>query len=70
MNLIYQMVSMLFQIRLYRICYSKHETLTTISPINICIKRINNRLMFEIKDGYNLELQTSETMILFVAQKN
>ena len=51
-------------------CYSKHETLTTISPINICIKRINNRLMFEIKDGYNLELQTSETMILFVAQKN
>ena len=38
----------------------KHETLTTISPIHVYINRINNRLMFKIKDGYKLELQTPE----------
>ena len=32
----------------------KHETLTTIPPIHVCIK-----------DGYKLELQTRETMKLF-----
>ena len=31
---------------------------------------INNRLVFKIKDGYELELQTPETMKLFVAQKS
>ena len=29
------------------------------------INRINNRLVFKIKDGYKLELQTPETMKLF-----
>ena len=29
------------------------------------MNRINNRLVFKIKDGYKLELQTPETMKLF-----
>ena len=33
----------------------KHETLTTIPPIHVYINRINNKLVFEIKDGYKLE---------------
>ena len=43
----------------------KHETLTKIPPIHVYINRINNRLVFKIKDGYKLELQTLETMKLF-----
>ena len=38
----------------------KRETLATISPIHVYINRINNRLMFEIKDGYKIELQIPE----------
>ena len=38
----------------------KHETLTKNSLIHVYINRINNRLVFKIKDGYNLELQTPE----------
>ena len=30
----------------------KHETLTRIAPIHVYINRINNRLVFKIKDGY------------------
>ena len=43
----------------------KHETLITIPPIHVYINIINNRLVFEIKDIYKLELQTPETMKLF-----
>ena len=44
----------------------KPETLTPAIPsIHVSINRINNRLVFRIKDGYNLELQTPETMQLF-----
>ena len=39
------------------------------SPIHIYINRINNRLVFKIKDGYNLQLQTPETMRLFGSKK-
>ena len=39
----------------------KYETLTTI-PTHVYINRINKRLLFKIKDGYKLELQTPETM--------
>ena len=42
----------------------KHETLSTNPPIHIYINWINNRLVFEIKDGYKLDLQTFETMKL------
>ena len=48
----------------------KPETLTTIPPINVYINRINNRLVFKIKDGYKLELQTPETIKLFGSTKN
>ena len=47
----------------------KHERLTTIPPIHVYINRINNRLVFKIKDGYKLELQTPETMKLFGSTK-
>ena len=42
----------------------KHEKLTTVPPIHVYINRINNRLVFEIRYGYNLELQTTETIKL------
>ena len=39
----------------------KHETLTTIPPIYVFINRTNNGLVFKIKDGSKLELQTPES---------
>ena len=33
------------------------------------ITRINKRLVFKVKDGYNLELQTPETMIFIGSTK-
>ena len=47
----------------------KYETLRTVPPIHVYINRINNRLVFKIKDGYKLELQTPETMKLFGSTK-
>ena len=47
----------------------KRETLTKIAPINVYINRINNRLVFKIKGGYKLELQTPEIMKLFGSTK-
>ena len=47
----------------------KHETLTIIPPIHVYINRINNMLVFMIKDGYKLELQTPEKMKLFGSTK-
>ena len=47
----------------------KHEELPTNPSIHIYITRINNRLVFKIEDGYRLELQTPETMILFDSTK-
>ena len=40
----------------------EHETLSTKPPTHIYINKINNRLVFNTKDGYKLELQTPETM--------
>ena len=48
----------------------EHEKWTTITPIHVYINRINNRLVFKIKDGYKLELKTLETMKLFGSTKN
>ena len=48
----------------------KHETLTAISLIHVYINRINDRLVFKIKDRYKPELQTPETMKLFDSTKN
>ena len=47
----------------------KRETLTTIPPIHVYINKINNRLVFKIKDGYKLELQMPKTMKLFGSTK-
>ena len=47
----------------------KHETLATIPPIYVYINRISNRLVFKIKGGYKLELQSTETMKLFGSTK-
>ena len=47
----------------------KHETLATISPIYVSINKINNRLVFKMKHGYKLELQTPETIKLFGSTK-
>ena len=40
----------------------KHKALTAIPPIPVYINRINNRLVFKIKNEYRLELQTPETV--------
>ena len=40
----------------------KRETLAATPPIHFYINRINNRIVFKIKDGYKLELQTSQTV--------
>ena len=47
----------------------KHKILTTIPPIHVYINRTNNRLVFEIKDGYKLESQSPETVKLFGSTK-
>ena len=43
----------------------RHETLIIVPPIHVYINRVNNRLLFKIKVGCKLELQTLETMALF-----
>ena len=53
----------------YQYIIKKHETLTAIPPIGVYINRINNRLVFQIKDRYRLELQTPDTMKLFGSTK-
>ena len=40
----------------------KHEELTAISPIHVYINIINNRMVFKIKDRYNLELKTMNNL--------
>ena len=47
----------------------KHDTLSTNPFIHVYINKINNRLVFKIKDRYKLELQTPETMKLFGSTK-
>ena len=59
------MVLILFQILKIEYIIKKHETLTAIPPIHVYNNRIYNRLVFKIKDGYKLELQTPETIKLF-----
>ena len=42
----------------------KHETLTDKPSIKLYSNKIKNRIVFEIKNGYKLELLTPETMKL------
>ena len=49
----------------------KHETLTNNNtPIKIYSNKINNRIVFKIKNGFKLELLTPETMKLLGSTKN
>ena len=48
----------------------KHETITDISPVLIYVNEINNRIVFEIKSGYKLELLSKETMKLLGSTSN
>ena len=43
----------------------KHETLTKVSSTHVYINITNTRLVFKIKDGFKLEVQTPETVKLF-----
>ena len=47
----------------------KHEAFTTIPPVNVYLNKINKRLVFEIKVGYKLELEMSETKKVFGSTK-
>ena len=40
----------------------KHETSTATPAMHVYINWIDNIIVFKIKDGYTLELQTPETM--------
>ena len=55
--------------RLHLVHQKKHETLPSNPPIHIYINRINNRLVFKIKDGCKLELKLPETTKLFGSTK-
>ena len=43
----------------------QHKTLTIIPPIHVYINKIDNGLVFKIKHGHKLELQTPEVTKLF-----
>ena len=47
----------------------KHENMSANPPIHIYVYWINNRLVFNVKDGYKLELQTPETIKLLGSTK-
>ena len=47
----------------------KHETLTQNPPVQIFPNKIKNRIVFEIKTGYRLELLIPETMRLLGSTK-
>ena len=53
-----------------RYIIKNHKTLTATPVIYVYINEITNRLVFEIKDGYKLELQMLETPKLFGSTKN
>ena len=48
----------------------KHEIVGETAPILIYANTINNRIVFEIKSGYKLELLSKETMKLLGSTKN
>ena len=47
----------------------RHKKITSNPSIHIYMKRINNSLVFKIKDEYLLELKTPGTMKLFGSRK-
>ena len=65
MNLICLMVLFYFRhSRLFWYIVKKHETIADDPPVQIYVNKIKNRIVFEIKTGYRLELLSPETMEL------
>ena len=48
----------------------KHEENTDKPSVHIYVNKIENRVKFKIKNGYNLELLTSETMKILGSTEN
>ena len=47
----------------------KHEIIVNNSPVQILVNNIKNRIVFQIKTSYKLELLSPETMRLLVSTK-
>ena len=71
MNLIFLMDHILFQI--FKVILStllkKHETIANNPPVQIYTNKLKNRIVFEIKTGYKLELLSPDTMKLLGSTK-
>ena len=48
----------------------KHKTFTENPPVEIYVNRIKNRIVFQVKTGYKLELLSPETMKLLGSTNN
>ena len=71
MNLIFLMDHILFQI--FKVILStllkKQETIANNPPVQIYTNKLKNRIVFEIKTGYKLELLSPDTMKLLGSTK-
>ena len=47
----------------------KHETISNNPPVQICMNKIKNRIVFKIKTDYKLDLLSPETMKLLGSTK-
>ena len=47
----------------------KHETLIATAPIYVYINRMNNRLVFEIQNGYKLDKNVQKNEIILQLKK-
>ena len=47
----------------------KHETLAKNTPVQICLNKIKNRIVFKVKTGYKSELLSSEKKKLLGSTK-
>ena len=68
-NLICLMGHTLFQIYTIFKYIKNHETIADNPPVQIYTNKIKNRIVFEIKTYYKLELSSSETMKLLGSTK-
>ena len=71
MNFNYQIDNILYQIfrTILNIFFKNGENIDNRS-IRIYVNKIENRFIFKIKTGYDLELLTPETIKLFGSTKN
>ena len=54
----------------FKYILKKHGEDATKPSVQTYVKKIENRITFKIKNGYSLELLTSETMKLLGSTKN